>query len=59
MHYTCLLPYVFFKPLCHRRIFSQYHMHGVLSRLMFGNAITERWQVDTREHRFASPEHYG
>ena len=30
---------------------------GVFGRLMFGNAVAERRQVDPGEHRFALPEH--
>jgi hypothetical protein len=30
---------------------------GVFSRLMFGDAVAERRQVDPGEHRFALPEH--
>src|SRR5580704_10134064 len=30
---------------------------GVIGRLMFGDAVAERWQVDPGEHRFAPPEH--
>jgi hypothetical protein len=30
---------------------------GVVGRLMFGDAVAERWQVDPGEHRFAPPEH--
>ena len=30
---------------------------GVIGRLMFGDAVAERRQVDPGEHRFASPEH--
>src|ERR1700722_13704134 len=30
---------------------------GVIGRLMFGDAVAERWQVDPGEHRFALPEH--
>src|SRR3984885_4486071 len=30
---------------------------GMLGRLMFGDAITERRQVDPGEHCFALPEH--
>src|SRR3984957_12403829 len=32
-------------------------MRGIFARLMFGNAETERRQVDPGEHRFALPEH--
>jgi hypothetical protein len=30
---------------------------GVLGRLMFGDAVAKRWQVDPSEHRFALPKH--
>src|SRR5580700_11677396 len=30
---------------------------GVFGRLMFGDAVAERRQVDPGEHRFALPEH--
>jgi hypothetical protein len=30
---------------------------GVVGRLMFGDAVAERWQVDPGKHRFALPEH--
>ena len=30
---------------------------GMLGRLMFGDAVAERRQVDPGEHRFALPEH--
>jgi hypothetical protein len=30
---------------------------GVLGRLMFGDAIAKRRQVDSSEHRFALPKH--
>src|SRR5579864_110427 len=32
---------------------------GVLARLMFGDTVAERWQVDPGEHCFALPEHDG
>jgi len=36
---------------------AQNDVGGMLGRLMFGDAVAERRQVDAGEHRFALPEH--
>jgi hypothetical protein len=40
-----------------QRLSAENDVGGMLGRLMFGDAIAERRQVDAGEHRFALPEH--
>src|ERR1700676_5651492 len=45
------------EPVHVERLSAENDVGGMLGRLMFGDAIAERRQVDPGEHRFASPEH--